>query len=100
MGILELAGQLNRDTEVCPHPGPRSSCAILVHGRRRDMVLCPQCLETFQELTRGYLAGQISPSEVVARMRALDYTRSDAARFVLELVALRIGVQLGFRKVA
>jgi hypothetical protein len=60
------------------------------------MVMCPQCLETFQQLTAGYHAGELGAREVVARLLALGYTRTDAARFLLELAAQRIGVRLGF----
>lgn len=99
MAILERAGHLRRGSaEVCPHEGPRTSNAILVRGNRRDMVLCPTCLRMFQDLGEAFRARRIGPGQVAATMLHAGYTRIDAARFVLELIAERLRVPLGFRK--
>jgi hypothetical protein len=97
LSLMARAGMLGQ-VEYCPHPDRLKANAILAHGWRRDMVLCQECLRTFQELTAGYGAHSIGPREVVARLLALGYTRTDAARFLLELVALRLRVRLGFAR--
>jgi hypothetical protein len=96
LAILDRAGHIRRDTVLCPHEASRSSNSILVHGWKRDMVLCQECVRAFPELTLGFYRRQIGGREVVARLLSLGYTRTDAARFLLELLAQRLRIRIGF----
>jgi hypothetical protein len=94
MGILARAG-VSRKAAVCPHPGPRVSCAIHVEAARVGMVLCPTCLQTLQKLIELWHANAIGVKDVTAQMFALGYTRGDALRFLSQLMADRIRIRLG-----
>lgn len=97
VSLLESSGY-GRGAERCPHPKSLEGNAILVRGNHRDMVMCAPCLRLFQGLSVAYRERRIGPHDVVTQMLASGYTRRDAARFVLELIAERLRVPLGFRR--
>jgi hypothetical protein len=97
LALLARAGN-TRDAAVCPHPGPLRSNAILVQARRHGFILCPTCLATFQELIADWHGRAIGPRQVIAQMFALGYTRGDAVRFVIQLVADRLRLRVGLLK--
>lgn len=70
---------------------------MVVQGSRRSFASCPACKLMFEGLIEGWHGRQLGPREVVARMRAMGYTRADAAWFVLQLAADSLRVRLGFR---
>ena len=98
MGILERAGQIDRDTVLCPHPQARASCTIVVPGAGRQRFAgCPDCKAMFEQLIEGWHARELGAKDVVTTMLGMGYTRLDGARFVLQLAADTLRVRLGWR---
>ncbi len=96
VALLAQGGSL-RGAEYCPHKRRLEACAIRVDADR-PMVICPSCKEMFESLIAGWHARQLSAGQVVSTMLQHGYSRGDAARLVLQLVADRLKVRLGFLK--
>lgn len=87
-------GALGR-AEVCPHPRERAANTIRVDGGHGPMDLCPTCKSTLEAVIAGWHGHRIGPAGVVAQVRALGYTRLDAARFLLQLLSDRLRLRVG-----
>lgn len=88
---LALAGAI-----TCPHPAARERASIAVQGRGgRWMVVCRTCSETMKTCARQWHDYSVRASTVYRRLRMLEYTRFDAARFVAQLAADRARVRFG-----
>lgn len=96
MSPAAIAAQLAAAV-LCPHPKEREQHAITVRGRSRPMTLCGAiCYPMFGRLLERWDSGEISPREVVTTLRQSGYTRTDAARFLLDLAARRLRARLGW----
>ena len=81
---------------TCPHPAARETHAIAVSSRQgAAMVLCATCFETMRATIQQWHAYSVKPSTVYRRLRMLEYSRADAIRFVVQLIADRAQVRLG-----
>lgn len=88
---MEAAGAI-----TCPHPAARERHSIALQGRGgRWMVVCMTCSETMKSLVRSWHAYSIKRRTVYRRLRMLEYSRFDALRFVLQLMADRAQVRFG-----
>lgn len=93
---MSLVGDRLARAERCPHPDRLERHAIIVNGGRGDLAVCLECKAMFETLIARARSRTIGPREVVATMRANGYSRADGARFLLQLVADRLRVRLGF----
>jgi len=81
--------------ETCHHAEALERQVILIQARR-PFVACLECYRLFGELIEAFHDGRIGPFEVANRLADVGYGRLDQARFVLQVVADRLRVRLGF----
>lgn len=86
---------VGRNAELCPHPDRREQAAIGLAGKRRAMIVCKLCYDTFGVLISSWHAYSIKPRTVYRRLRWLGYSRLDALSFLGQLVMDRAQVRLG-----
>lgn len=91
-----LLARVGSRAEVCPHPAAREVSAIAITASRRPFIACQACYRLFGDLIAAWHRREIGPAEVARRLSARGYGRLDQARFVLQLVADRLRVRLGF----
>lgn len=96
MSFAALVGDRLARAEKCPHPDRLERAAVIVNGGGGDLAVCHPCKAMFEGLIASWRARTIGPAGVVDTMRRNGYSRGDAARFVLQLVADRLRVRLGF----
>lgn len=85
--------------ELCPHEAARARGVVVVpKGRRGSIALCIPCKRGFERIVRQFGAGELSPRELVAQVVEMGYSRTDGALLLLELIARRLRVRLGFRE--
>jgi hypothetical protein len=71
----------------CPHRPTARGSFVQVYGKGgRAMNLCRRCKTSLANLAENWERGFVSPRQVIAMVRALGYTRLDAARFLFDLV--------------
>lgn len=93
---MASSAQLSTRAVLCPHPERRERHTIELDGGRGPMQLCLLCYQSIGAMIRQWHQHQIGAREVSARMQGLGYTRRDAAQMVLQLLADRLKIRLGF----